>query len=79
MENKEIVKRLIGEFRPTGESEEDRKRFENLKELCTLLNDLISEIEDVKFDFNASKEFSLKRASDYADEFLTETLGIQYE
>lgn len=45
----EIVNKLTGDIRPTGKTEIDNERFENLKEMCVLIEDLISQIEIVRY------------------------------
>lgn len=73
----EIIENMVGSIRPIGESNEDDRRFENLKIMCELTDSLISKIDEVSFDYRNRMEFSMKRASDYAKEFLTEKIGIQ--
>lgn len=73
---KEIVETLIGKIRPVGETNTDTQRFENLKEMCELVNELVSEIDSVSYDFKDSYEHSVKKSSEYAKNFLTEKLGI---
>lgn len=77
MNNYDVVKKLIGNINPIGEANTDNERFENLKELCTLVRDLISEIDTVSYRNRDSKEFSVKRAGDYAKHFLTKVIGIE--
>lgn len=72
----EITKKLVGDISPIGESNTDEVRFENLKEMCTLVNDLIAEIDNVAFYNKNSHESSVKRAGEYASIFLTKTIGI---
>lgn len=76
MTHKEIVTKLIGEIRPVGETNTDNQRLENLKVLCGLVEDLAWEIYRVGYDFKDRQEWSLKQASDYAQNFLSNTLGI---
>lgn len=76
MTNTEIVKKLIGEVRPVGETNTDNQRFENLKNLCDLTNQLVSMIDDVSHLNKDRQEYSMKRAGEYAHGFLTNTLGI---
>lgn len=76
MEIKEIVNKLVGEINPLGCVSRDPQRLENLKTLCELINDLISQVDDVSFYNKDSKEHSVKLASDYAKNFLTQSLGI---
>jgi hypothetical protein len=75
MSNKEIVMRLIGNITPTGDLCEDEIRFENLKNLCELVNELVTEIDDVAYDKD-SCEYSKKKLGEFAYNFLSETLGI---
>lgn len=75
MELKDIVLKLIGEVKPVGESNEDEKRFENLKNLCSLTDDLLTVIDKIvmcKDDYRSS----VKEAGEYADKFLTK-IGIE--
>ena len=76
MTHLEIIKKLIGEIRPVGETNTDNARFENLKTLCNLVDELVGEIDGVGYDFQNNHQFSMKRASDYAKKFMTDTLGI---
>lgn len=75
MELKDIVLKLIGEVKPVGESNEDEKRFENLKNLCSLTDDLLTVIDKIvmcKDDYRSS----VNEAGKYADKFLTK-IGIE--
>lgn len=73
----EIVENLVGEINPVGETKEDEVRFENLKVMCDLANNLISRIDDVAYKNKNRYEFSIKRSAEYAGKFLTEQIGIQ--
>lgn len=72
----EIVKKLVGSIKPIGKSEVDAERLENLKQLCTLVNNLVTDISDMAFDNRNDKQGSVKGMFDYAKNFLTNTLGI---
>jgi len=75
MDIHEIVKKLIGEIEPVGESNEDDRRYENLKALVMLTDKLMADIDDVA-TYNRSRiEFSMKRAGNYAKAFYDQ-LGI---
>lgn len=76
MTHTEIVMKLIGSIQPAGESNTDAQRFENLKTMCELVNNLITEIDDMAYQNKDAREFSVKRASEYASNFLTKTVGI---
>ena len=76
MTNYEIVKKLIGEINPVGETNTDDDRFENLKEMTDLVNMLINDIDNVSYRYRSRGEFSMKRASKFAHEFLTKCIGI---
>jgi len=71
----DVVKKLIGEVMPVGETQEDDKRFANLKVLIELVNGLIGDIDDVASE-KSRYEYSRKRAGEFADKALT-NLGIQ--
>ena len=73
----EIVENLIGKITPVGETNEDEIRFENLKAMCDLANRLIKKIDDVSYENKNRQEYSIKRAAEYAERFLTEQIGIQ--
>lgn len=75
MELHDIVMKLIGPVIPIGETNTDEVRFENLKQLCKLVDTLVFEIDRVTAYMNQA-EFSMKRAGEYADKFLTD-LGIE--
>lgn len=68
---KEIVYKLNGSISPIGETLEDNKRFENLKEMCELVSDLITDIQFVS-KYKDSHEYSVNRAGKYADKFLND-------
>lgn len=77
MENiKEIVEKLVGKINPVGASHIDNERFENLKTMCALVNDLVYEIDQVANDNENRQEASMKLSGVYAREFLIKTLGI---
>ncbi len=75
MTNYDIVKKLIGPVYPIGETHEDAKRLENLKELTLLVDKLIFDIDAVGMQKD-SHEWSVKEAGKFADKFLDE-LGIK--
>lgn len=69
MELYDVVKKLVGEINPVGETDEDSRRFENLKTLTELVDGLLIDI-----DYVARKrhrhEYSIKLAGDFASKFL---------
>lgn len=77
MDLKEIIFKLNGKIHPVGETNTDNERFENLKALCELTEILVSEIDYVAYKYKDRQEFSVKRASDFASNFLKQNLGIQ--
>lgn len=72
----EVVQKMIGPIRPVGDSNIDRERFENLKQLTELVDKLVTDIDDVAYYFKDRQEHSLKQASDFASNFLKNDLGI---
>ncbi len=75
MTHTEIVKKLIGNINPIGESHIDKERFESLKEMCDLVSNLVSEIKYVARDKNRN-EHSMKEMGIYASNFLISELEI---
>lgn len=71
-----VVKALIGDISPKGDSARDEKIYENMKMLCGLVESLITDIDDVSYFNRNSHEHSVKEIADYAHNFLTK-LGIQ--
>ena len=76
MTHTEIINKIIGPINPIGETNTDNERFENLKQMCDLVDNLVSQIDSVHYKNKDSHEFSVKRASDYASNFLSQRLGI---
>ncbi len=69
MEIADVVMKLIGNIEPVGETHTDVGRFENLKALTALVDELLANI------YNVSKkkdciEFSKSQAGRHADRFL---------
>lgn len=70
MTNHDVVKKLIGKINPVAESNEDAKRFENLKEMCHLVEMLLMDIDDVRVRNINDKQASVKKIADYATDFM---------
>jgi len=68
MEIKDIVYKLIGPINPVGETHTDDKRFENLKVMTQLVDDLLTDINNVAC-MDDSHEFSVKRAAKFCSDF----------
>jgi len=77
MTNFDIVNKLVGKINPVGETNTDNERFENLKEMCKLVDNFIVEIDNVGYENRESNEFSVKRAGEFATNFLKVTIGIK--
>jgi len=74
----DVVKKLIGHTYPVGSASIDPQRFENLKEMCELVNNLVIEIDNVAREIERH-EHSVKEMAEYASNFLTKKLGITNE
>lgn len=72
----DVVKKLIGDVRPKGDSSVDYKILENLKELCKLHAEIHKAIDEVAYDFRDDKQGSVKMCCDEATKYL-DTLGIE--
>lgn len=71
MTNYDVIKKMIGEIRPVGESHIDDKRFDNLQETIKLVDELISDIVSVS-EYSIRHESSMKKCGDTAKEFILE-------
>ena len=69
MDIKEIVQKLVGSITPAGESHLDTQRLENLKVMCSLVDDLVYKINFVTRDKDRY-EASMKEIGVYAQKFL---------
>ena len=69
MDVHEVVEKLIGNVIPVGETNEDDRRYENLKNLTELIDRLIGDLYRVSANRNSAK-FSVSRAGKHADGFL---------
>lgn len=70
MEILDVVRKLVGEIEPVGDSREDEKRFESLKVMTKLVDDLLTDIDRVSCDkdrYEASRNKAGKYASDFLD------------
>ena len=76
MTHLEIVNKLIGPIEPVGETTADDARYENLKAKCELAEQLILDIQYVANTSKGRSEHSMKRAGEYAERFLSNTIGI---
>lgn len=66
----EIIKKLVGEVAPQGDSGRDAERLKNLETLCGLTDMLICQIEEVSVRAKGSHEDSVQRIGDCADKFI---------
>ena len=69
MDIHEIVKKLVGNIDPVGETHTDNARFENLKVMTELVDNLLSDIHNVISNNKNAYESSRKKAYSYAHEF----------
>ena len=67
----EIVKKLIGEINPIGDSNVDRARLENLKVTTGLVDKLVFDIDSIVPNKDRV-ERSMEQAGEFADKFLTD-------
>ena len=70
MELSEIVYKLTGKINPAGDSRIDNERYANLKNICHLVEGLITDIDDMVFLNSDANEASIKRSVEYGSEFL---------
>ena len=72
----DIVKKLTGPNVPIGDSDIDRERLENLRELIKLTDLLLREIDDIAVANKDRIENSMKVAGELCADFFTR-LGIE--
>jgi hypothetical protein len=77
MELYDVVTKLIGNINPVGMSEVDSERLENLKVMTELVEKLITDIDNVDYRNKDSHEYSVKKAADFASDFLSNKIGIK--
>lgn len=71
----EIVRKLLGEIDPVGESHTDEIRFKNLEATIALTDKLLGDIDRVATN-KTRAEYSMEKAGERASEFFDE-LGIE--
>jgi hypothetical protein len=64
------VKRLIGDIDPIGEPNEDYIRYDNLLSMNDLVEKLIMDIDRIAYTYANCHQFTAKRASITAREFM---------
>lgn len=69
-----IVKKLIGEINPVGETNTDHIRFHNLQEMTQLVDKLLTDMNYVAQN-KGREEFSMNKAGQFAGDFL-DSIGI---
>ena len=71
-----VVKKLVGPVDPVGAEHVDGKRFENLKVMTALVEQLVFKLDNVA-SYKDRQEYSMKKAGEFADGFLENDLGIK--
>ena len=71
----DVVIKLIGIIKPVGETNIDNDRFENLKIMTELVDRLLTDIDQVAYQYKNNHQYSMKRASDFARKF-QDNMGI---
>ena len=77
MTNYDVVRKLIGKISPVGESNEDADRFKNLEELTLMIENLITDIDDMAFYHKDAHQFSIKKSVKFAIEFLNRISSVE--
>ena len=66
-----VVRKLAGPIDPVGSTETDAERFENLRVMTGVIEDLLRDVDTVAYDNKDRYEFSMKKAAGLAYKFLT--------
>lgn len=72
----EVVTKLIGPIDPIGETNEDNRRYENLRNLTQLVDRALSDIDRISMSCKDDHRFSIKRAGEHCSKFFDD-LGIE--
>lgn len=70
----EVVAKLVGRIDTVGETNEDERRFENLKVMTQVVDHFLTKIDTVAMD-KSHHAFSVKRSGEFAAKFL-DRIGI---
>ena len=70
MTNTEIIMKLVSQIQPVGMSHVDGERLDNLKELCSLVEELNTKIYNVASNHFHNNEHSIVLCQEYAKKFL---------
>jgi len=66
----EVVKKLIGDVEPIGDSTIDSMTYENLQKLTSLAEQLLTDICRIETEYKNNHQYSMKRASEHCAGFL---------
>ncbi len=69
MEIVDVIKKLVGDIEPIGETHTDSKRLDNLKVMTALVDELLENIYTVAKDKDCH-EYSRKQSGSFAHRFL---------
>ncbi len=72
----DVVKKIIGETKPVGETNADIISFENLKVLTDLVEELLTDIDYIATNNKGRVEYSMQRSGQHCSEFL-DRIGIE--
>lgn len=71
LNTKDIVKKIIGNTAPVGDSSVDHERHQNLREKIELTKSLIDDLKAVA-SYKDEQEFSVRESGRMAHDFITE-------
>jgi len=75
MTNYDVVKKLLGEIKPIGDTGVDERRSGNLSETIDVVSALLRDISNVS-EYRNRKEYSMKKAGERAHNFLKDLSEI---
>lgn len=66
----DVVRKLIGDVEPVGETHIDNIYYENLQQLTALTEQLLTDIWSIEAQYKNNHQYSMKRASEHCARFL---------
>lgn len=74
MTNHDLIKKVVGNIFPNGDFIGDKEAYENLQNMCTLISQLLFDIDELIYKNELDEKESVKKVVNYAKKFTNEDL-----